>query len=153
MKKLLFAVTLAMFAVPAQADGAFGVKLGQFSIDGDTSAATQVGLVYTWDLGGIFGVEGELNTSLSDGAFGPEDYGITQLGAYGVLMTPGPFYFKGKAGYMHTEIDAPGADNSNDLAYGVGAGFELLGFVWELEYTITDADGADADFISIGFKF
>ena len=154
MKKALFALALAgLVTGSAAADSNFGVKLGQFSIDGDSSAATQVGLVYTWDLAGMFGIEGEINTSLAKGAFGPVDYGITQLGAYGVVMSPGPFYFKGKAGYVHTEVDAPGAGNSNDLAYGVGVGFELIGFVWEVEYTITDADGADADMISLAFKF
>lgn len=152
MKKLMFAFAM-LFALPAAADGNFGVKLGQFSIDGDSSAATQVGLVYTWDLAGMFGIEGELNTSLADGSFGPTDYGVTQAGAYGVLMTPGPFYFKGKAGYMYTDIDFPGADSSSDLAYGVGMGFELFGVACELEYTIADADGADADFITFGVKF
>jgi len=81
------------------------------------------------------------------------EYGITQLGAYGVLMTPGPFYFKGKLGIMYTDVDFPNADSSTDPAYGVGVGFELFGLVAEIEYTITEADGADADFISFGLKF
>lgn len=155
MKKFLFASALALFAAlpAAAADSNFGVKFGQFSVDGDTDPATQVGLVYTWDLAGIFGIEGEINTSLADGTAGGADYGVTQVGAYGVLMTPGPFYFKGKAGLMYTDVDFPGADASTDPAYGVGVGFELLGIVWEVEYTITEADGADADFVSIGFKF
>ena len=154
MKKFLFAFALFAALPVAAADSNFGVKLGQFSIDGDTSSATQVGLVYTWDLAGMFGIEGELNTSLADGSFGPgADYGVTQAGAYGVLMTPGPFYFKGKAGYMYSDVDFPGADSSSDLAYGVGVGFELLGIVWEVEYTITDANSTDADFISVGIKF
>jgi len=153
MKKILCVLGLAALASTASADSNFGVKVGQFSVDGDSSSATQVGLVYTWDIAGMFGIEGEANTSLSKGEAGAVEYGITQLGAYGVLMTPGPFYFKGKAGYMYTDVDFPGADASSDLAYGVGVGFELLGFVWEVEYTMTEADGADADFISIGFKF
>jgi hypothetical protein len=78
---------------------------------------------------------------------------VTQAGAYGVLMTPGPFYFKGKAGYLYTDVDVAGYNAGAELGYGVGVGFELIGFVWEVEYTITDADGTDADFISIGFKF
>lgn len=154
MKKFLFA--LAMFAAlpVAAADSNFGVKLGQFSIDGDSSSATQVGLVYTWDIAGMFGIEGELNTSLADGSFGPAaDYAVTQAGAYGVLMTPGPFYFKAKAGYIYTDVDVPAYDAGAELGYGLGVGFELLGFVWEVEYTITDTDAGDADFISLGFKF
>jgi hypothetical protein len=70
MKKLLFAIAMFAALPVAAADSNFGVKLGQFSIDGDTSPATQVGLVYTWDIAGMFGIEGELNTSLADGAFG-----------------------------------------------------------------------------------
>jgi hypothetical protein len=153
MKKFLFAIAMFAALPVAAADSNFGVKLGQFSIDGDTSPATQVGLVYTWDIAGMFGIEGELNTSLADGAFGAVDYGVTQAGAYGVLMTPGPFYFKGKAGYLYTDVDVAGYNAGAELGYGVGVGFELIGFVWEVEYTITDADGTDADFISIGFKF
>lgn len=161
MKKFLFASALALFAAlpAAAADSNFGVKLGQFSVDGDTSSATQVGLVYTWDIAGMFGIEGELNTSLADGSFDPAgpppavDYGVTQLGAYGVLMTPGPFYFKAKAGLMYTDVDLAGADATTDPAYGVGVGFELFGLVCEVEYAITEANGADADFITIGFKF
>lgn len=155
MKKTLFALALAglLSTTASAADSNFGIKLGQFSLDGDSSAATQVGLVYTWDVAGMFGIEGEANTSLAKGSFGPVDYGVTQLGAYGVLMSPGPFYFKGKAGYMYTNIDAPGAGSSSDLAYGVGVGFELIGFVWEVEYTVTNADVADASMISVAFKF
>ena len=153
MKKFLFAIAMFAALPVAAADSNFGVKLGQFSIDGDTSPATQVGLVYTWDIAGIFGIEGEINTSLADGAFGPLDYSVTQAGAYGVLMTPGPFYFKAKAGYLYTDVDVPAADSSTDLGYGVGVGFELIGIVWEVEYTITDSDLGDADFISIGLKF
>ncbi len=101
----------------------------------------------------MFGIEGELNTSLADGTFGATDYGVTQLGAYGVLMTPGPVYFKAKAGLMYTDVDLVGADATTDPAYGVGVGFELFGLVCEVEYAITEANGADADFITIGFKF
>jgi hypothetical protein len=153
MKKFLFALALFAALPVAAADSNFGVKFGQFSVDTDTSAATQVGLVYTWDIAGMFGIEGEINTSLADGAFGPVDYGVTQAGAYGVLMTPGPFYFKAKAGYLYTDLDTPGYDAGAELGYGVGVGFELVGIVWEVEYTITDSDLGDADFISIGVKF
>ena len=156
MKKLLLAAALALCALPAQAaDSNWGVKLGQLSVDGDTSEATQVGLVYTWDLAGIFGVEGEINSSLSDGQFpAAVDYGVTQVAAYGVLMTPGPFYFKAKAGLAYSDVDVPGADASADPSYGVGVGFELLGVVCEVEYTMTTGvDAGDIDYITIGVKF
>lgn len=153
MKKFLFALALFAALPVAASDSNFGVKLGQFSIDGDTSAATQVGLVYTWDVVGMFGIEGELNTSLADGAFGPVDYGVTQAGAYGVVMTPGPFYVKFKAGFMYTDVDLPAADNGADPGYGVGVGFELLGVVMEVEYTVSDTGIDDAEFVSIGVKF
>lgn len=154
MKKTIFALALAgLVAGTASADSNFGVKIGQLSVDGDSSAATQIGLVYTWDLVGMFGIEGEINTSLADGSFGAVDYGVTQFGAYGVVMSPGPFYFKGKAGYVYSDVDAPGAETSSDLAYGVGVGFELIGFVCEVEYTLVSGDGGDATFLSFGFKF
>ena len=154
MRKILLALALVgLFAAPAHADGNFGIKAGTLSADGDTSSATQVGLVYTWDFGGIVGVEGELNTSLSKGAVGPVDYGVTQVAGYGVVMSPGPFYFKGKAGLAYTDLDFPGASAKVGAAYGVGVGFELVGFVWELEWTRSKADSADLDMISLSFKF
>jgi len=154
MKKLLIALSFAAFAaLPAQADGNFGIKLGQLSGDGDTGAATQVGLVYTWDFVGLFGAEFELNTSAAKGEFGPIEYGVTQLGGYGVVMSPGPFYFKGKLGVTYSDTDLAGVDASADLAYGVGFGAELVGFVWELEWTRSKIDSIDVDFISVSMKF
>jgi hypothetical protein len=154
MKKLAFLFALAaLTALPAHADSNFGVKLGQLSIDGDSGAATQAGLVYTWDLVGMFGVEGELTTSLAKGDFSGVDYGVTSAGVYGVLMTPGAVYFKAKAGMVYSSVDFPGADSSTDAGYGVGVGFEMLGFVWELEYTQIKADAGDADFLSFSMKF
>lgn len=154
MKKTLFALALAgLVAGTASADSNFGVKIGSLSVDGDDSAATQIGLVYTWDLVGMFGVEGEINTSLADGEFAGVDYGVTQFGAYGVVMSPGALYFKGKAGMVYSDFDYPGAETSSDLAYGVGLGFELIGFVWEVEYTLISGDDGDATMLSLGFKF
>lgn len=144
-------------AAPAYAvvDSAFGVKGGLLSFDGDATAATQAGLVYSIDLAGLLGVEFEFNTTLADGDAGfSTDYTATQLGAYGVLMSPGPIYIKGKAGYVRTELDFDGigSDEDTDLAYGLGIGFEALAAL-EVEYTRTKWNDIDVDFISVSFKF
>jgi len=162
MRKVMFALALsALLVAPAQADSNFGVKLGRLSIDGDLSAATQAGLVYTFDIAGIVGAEVEANTSAKDGTFDvlgtPIDYKVTQLGGYGVLMSPGPFYVKAKAGMVYSTVTASGIpvtlDNGAKAAYGVGVGFELVGLVWEVEWTRTKIDTSNADLVSLSFKF
>ena len=155
MKKILCALALAgLTAGTAAADSNFGIKAGMLAIDGTDSDATQVGFVYTADVLGMFGFEADAHTSATKGEVLPGlEYGVTQFGAYGVFMTPGPVYLKAKAGYAYTDIDFPGVDANSDLAYGVGAGFELFGVACELEYTMFDADGVDAELISFGIKF
>lgn len=155
MKKILCALALAgLTAGTAAADSNFGIKAGMLAVDGTSSDATQVGFVYTADVLGMFGFEADAHTSATKGEVLPGlEYGVTQFGAYGVFMTPGPIYLKAKAGYAYTDVDFPGADANSDLAYGVGAGFELFGVACELEYTMFDADGADAELISFGIKF
>jgi len=154
MKKTLFAVALAgLVAGGASADSNFGLKVGSLSVDGDDKSASQLGLVYTWDIVGMFGIEGEVSTTIADGEFAGVDYGVTQLGAYGVVMSPGALYFKGKVGMAYSDFDVPGAATSTDPAYGIGMGFELIGFVWEIEYTLVSGDDGDAKFLSLGFKF
>lgn len=155
MKKLLFALAM-LFVLPAAADDNFGVKVGQLVIDGTASDATQAGIVYTWDFAGMFGVEAELNTSLAKGEIAAaNEYQATQLAAYGVFMTPGPIYFKGKAGLAYTDVsvDTGTGASSTDPIYGVGMGFELFGLVMEIEYATLAADAGDADFISFAIKF
>jgi hypothetical protein len=155
MKKILCALALAgLTAGTAAADSNFGIKAGMLAVDGTSSDATQVGFVYTADIMGMFGWEADAHVSAAKGEAIPgAEYGITQFGAYGVFMTPGPIYLKAKAGYAYTDVDFPTADASSDLAYGVGAGFEMFGVVLELEYTMFDADGTDAEMISVGIKF
>ena len=155
MKKLLLALAM-LLVLPAAADDNFGVKVGQMVVDNTATDATQVGLVYTWDFAGMFGVEGELNTSLAKGEAAPGiDYSVNQLAAYGVFMTPGPIYFKAKAGLAYTDfnVDGGGGASSTDPVYGVGGGFEVFGVVMEIEYAIISADAGDADFISVAIKF
>lgn len=160
MRKSLLALFLltGFTALPAQAlDSKFGVKAGMLSVEGDSGAATQAGVIWTADILGMLGVEFDASTTLSDGDSGFGDYSATQLGGYGVLMTPGPIYFKAKAGYVYSdfEFDTPlGAvdDSDNDVAYGVGIGFEALAAL-EIEYTRTKWLDQDVDLISASFRF
>lgn len=156
MRKILtvLAASAALFGFSSSAlafDSDFGVKAGQLSIENDSGSATQVGLVYSMDLAGIFGVEFEGNTSVADGDAGlGVDYSVAQFGGYGVVMTPGPIYFKGKAGYVYNDIDIGGAsDSDSDVAYGVGVG----AFGFEFEYTRSKFMDADVDLLSVSFKF
>ena len=148
-------VTLAFCAAlpAAAADSNFGIKAGVLSIDGETTPAAQAGIVYTADIWGMFGIEFDATTSVTKGEVGPLDYGVTQFGAYGVFMTPGPIYLKARAGYAYSDLDFPGADTTGDLAYGVGFGFELFGVAMELEYALSKVDVYDAEMATLSIKF
>lgn len=140
----------AVLAAPAQADSDWRVKAGMLSLEDDDSAATNVGLVYAMDFLGMVGAEFEANTTLNDGDLAGADYSATQLGGYATLTTPGPIYFKAKAGYVYSDFDiGPFSDNDSDVAYGVGAGF----FGFELEYTRTQFNDLDVDFLSLAYGF
>lgn len=132
-------------------DSSFSVKAGMLAIEDDDSAATQVGIVWGMDFVGMIGAELELNTSVADGEIaGGVDYSVTQAGGYAVLMTPGPVYFKGKAGYVYNDVDFGAvSDSDSDVAYGIGVGF--LGF--EVEYTRSQYFDQDVDFLSVSFGF
>lgn len=148
--------TLLVFGVlavtPAQAfDSDWRVKGGLLSLEDDESAAFNAGVVYAMDFAGMIGAEVEANTSIADGEIVPGlDYSATQLGGYATLTTPGPIYFKAKAGYVYTDVDTDfGGDSDTDIAYGIGAGF----FGFELEYTRTSYDEGDIDFLSLAYGF
>jgi hypothetical protein len=161
MKKTLLALfaSAAFLALPAQADTDFGVKVGQLMVEDDDKAATQVGVVASWDLFGMFGIEGELNTTVADGESpdglgGTAEYSAMQIGAYGVLMTPGPMYFKAKAGLVRTDADISTdlgdfSESGTEAAYGIGFGFTFF----ELEWTRTKLEDANVDLLSLSFKF
>lgn len=155
MRKTILGMLLAFGALavtPAQAfDSDWRVKGGLLSLENDDSAAFNAGVVYAMDFVGIIGAEFEANTSLTDGELAPGfDYSATQLGGYATLTTPGPIYFKAKAGYVYTDVDfTGGGDSDTDVAFGVGAGF----FGFELEYTRTSYEDVDVDFLSLAYGF
>ncbi|HWP94202.1 MAG TPA: hypothetical protein VNL72_00505 [Gammaproteobacteria bacterium] len=153
MRKTMLAFLLTGFvATPALADSDFGVKAGMLSFEDDESAATQVGIVYSMDLLGMVGAEFDLTTTAAKGEIiSGVEYSTNTLGAFAVVMTPGPFYVKGKAGLMYVDgdFDLIGSENDSNPAYGVGIGFTFF----ELEYTRTQFEEADVDFISLNFKF
>lgn len=157
MQKSIIGVLLAaglLVAMPAHADSDWRVKAGMLAVEDDGSAATNVGIVYAWDFVGIIGAEFEANTSIADGEFGPADYSVLQGGAYATLTTPGPIYFKAKAGLVYNDLEiGSGSDSSVGEAMGVGLG--LFGF--ELEYTRSTVDfggtDLDIDYLSASFGF
>ena len=153
MRKTILGLLLAFGALaftPAHADSDWRVKAGMLSVENDDSAATNVGLVYAMDFLGMIGAEFEANTTINDGEILGADYSATQLGGYATVTTPGPIYFKAKAGYVYTDADIGGfSESDSDVAYGVGAGF----FGLEVEYTRTTFEDLDVDFISVAFGF
>lgn len=155
MRKTILGILLtfgALAVTPAQAfDSDWRVKGGLLSLEDDESAAFNAGVVYAMDFAGMIGAEVEANTSIADGEIiSGLDYSATQLGGYATLTTPGPIYFKAKAGYVYTDVDTDfGGDSDTDIAYGIGAGF----FGFELEYTRTSYEDVDVDFLSLAYGF
>ncbi|HEX6929002.1 MAG TPA: outer membrane beta-barrel protein [Gammaproteobacteria bacterium] len=162
MRKSIFGLLLAfgvLAATPAQAfDSDWRVKAGMLSLENDDGAATNVGLVYAMDFAGILGAEVEANTSIADGEFdagiATVDHSTMQVGGYATLTTPGPIYFKAKAGLVYNDVDIGGAsDSSIGEAIGIGAGF----FGFEVEYTRSTVDfggtDVDIDYISVAYGF
>ncbi len=153
MRKSVIAALLALGALaaaPAHADSDWRVKAGLLSLDGDSSAAKNAGIVYAMDFLGILGAEFEANTSIADGEVGAVDYSVLQGGAYATLTTPGPIYFKAKAGLVYNDLDVGGfSDNDTSEAFGVGVGFTFV----EIEYTRSSINDIDVDFISASFGF
>lgn len=153
MRKTLIGLLLAagaLLATPAQADSDWRVKAGMLSLDGDSSSATNAGLVYAMDFAGIIGAEFDVTTSIADGEVGAVDYSVLQGGAYATLTTPGPIYFKAKAGLVYNDFDIAGAsDNDTGEAFGLGVGFTFV----EIEYTRSTFNDVDVDFISASFGF
>lgn len=162
MRKSIIGLLLTLgvlAATPAQAfDSDWRVKAGILSLEDDSSSATNVGLVYAMDFAGIIGAEVEANTSIADGDYEvlgvSADHSTTQLGGYATLTTPGPIYFKAKAGLMYSDVEIGGASDSGvGEALGVGMGF----FGFELEYTRSTVDfsgnDVDMDYISLAYGF
>ena len=163
MRKSIIASMLllgGLVATPAAhaLDSDWRVKGAMLSLDGDESAATNVGIVYGIDFLGMFGAEFDLNTTLADGevsVFGTSvDYSATQLGGYATLTTPGPIYFKAKAGLAYNDIEFSNGGNSvseSDSAPSMGVGVGLFGF--EIEYTRTEWEDLDVDLLSVSYGF
>jgi len=160
MHKFLAVSTLALAGVIAApqahaiVDTDFGVKVGMTSLENDASAAKNIGLVWNIEFVHMFGMELEGNTTVSDGRYdtplGGVDYKDRQLGAYATLTTPGPVYFKAKAGYVNNHVEIGNSSSSDtDMGYGIGVGFTTF----ELELTRSKFKGNNVDLLSASFKF
>ncbi|HLU62774.1 MAG TPA: hypothetical protein VKZ99_10550 [Gammaproteobacteria bacterium] len=154
MKKTILGVMLAagaLLAAPAQAlDSDLRIKGYMVSVDGDDSAATNLGVVYGLDFLGMIGAEFEASTTISDGEYAGEDYSVTQVGGFATLMTPGPIYFKAKAGLLYNDFEIGGfSDTNTDPAYGLGLGL----FGLEIEYTRSKLGEEDLDMLTVAFGF
>jgi hypothetical protein len=156
-------------ATSQAAEPYFGLKAGLMMPDGS-------GLDDALNVGGVIGVpvtelrrdgsgiagtiavEGELTVTLVEGDIdGGGDWDVWTLGGFGVYRSPASnnLYFKGKAGIVHTDVDAnvgpfSASDSDTELALGVGLGIKLSGRSnLEFEFTLLD----DIDFLSVGYHF
>lgn len=159
MKTIILVSALAVAVVPIQAAMAqegvsFGLKAGMLSIENDSDSAANVGALVSMAFpASPFGVEGEVNTSVSDGSFNRfVDYSATQVGAFGTFrFPPQDVNVKLRLGGMYTSVDpSPGKrDHDTDLAYGIGGNVGPF----ELSWTRTRFNSSDVDFLAIGYNF
>lgn len=165
MHKILAISTLAVAGIVAApqahavVDSDFGIKAGMVSLENDSSPAKNVGLVWNVEFAHMIGMELEANTTVSDGSYdliqspnlsSKVDYEDRQLGAYATLTTPGPVYFKAKAGYVNNKFKVGDQDeDETNPAYGVGIGFTAV----EIELTRSKWHDQNVDMLSAAFKF
>lgn len=162
MKKILILLAGLMISSTASAGVYYGAKTGDLSIDDSGFGSTSSGalmLGYGLPIPVLdLAVEAEYMTTLSDGS-GPAgtDYSASSLGAYAAFRTPGPIYFKLKAGLADTTVDVGGTDFSETLnVLGLGAGFSIGLAAVEAEWTMYQEGsdiGANINMLSVGVKF
>ncbi len=165
-------VAAAMLSAPAFAGGDSGFYLGagvgQANVDGDgdfsgfDSDDTGFKAIVGYNLGLIplvdLAVEGEYVD------FGkPDDGGLeldpTAFAAFGLAgINLGPIGVFAKLGAFSWDVDATfegssASDDGTDIAYGIGARFQIASFQIRAEYEIFDVDDADVDFLSASLLY
>lgn len=155
-RKLLLALTLTLcLMTSAHADFYLGVKTGPMLVDIDgADDPTNVALTLGYEFGivlGDLGLEAEFSRTLSEGEVGDEDLEVESDGFYAAFLTPGPIYFKLRAGVVDNEViigDDADSDGGNAFGAGIGVSAGLARF--EIEFTRIDSD---IDFVSLGVQF
>lgn len=137
------------------------------SIDED-DAAYKVFLGYKFDLPVLdLGIEGgyvnlgepEIPVTGVPGINGIsfETTGLNVWGTAGIEV--GPIDVFGKLGYISWDVEAgidgfdSISDDGTDMAYGLGASFEIGSLQLRGEYEIYDFEGADIEMLSVGIAF
>ena len=155
-RKLLLTVPLALcLANGAHADFYLGVKTGPMLVDIDgADDPTNVALTLGYEFGiviGDLGLEAEFSRTASKGEVDDDDLEVESDGFYAAFVTPGPVYFKARAGVVDNEvIIGDDADSDGGNAFGAGFGVSAGLARFEIEYTRIDSD---VDFISLGVQF
>ncbi len=166
MHRLLSTALLFGLVQTAAAQPYLGVKAGYLSPGAsaaDETAAASVTLGYELIdfLTADAALEAEYTQTLDDGDLNlpggvTADYDYSSYGLFGVFRTPGPAYFRARAGVVHQQFEVRGAStDSNDAAAGIGVGFSLLGLEASLDWTrYLDGDALDeVDYLSFGLRF
>lgn len=162
MKKILLACALMLIASTAQAELYYGAKLGTINPDTDALDATDtVSAVLGYEIisvGFDLSVEGEYTNVIKDGDVdGGGKWSGTSFGGYAVVRSPGPIYFKGRAGLVQQSIDVGGSSTDETLnAIGAGLGLSSGLFALEFDYTLLQ-EGSDISdpihMLSVGGRF
>jgi opacity protein-like surface antigen len=165
-------LTAALVSAPAFAGGDSGFYLGagvgQANVDGDSdfsgfdSDDTGFKAIAGYNFGIIPLVDLAAEIEYVD--FGkPDDGGLelepSALAAFGVAgVNLGPIGVFAKLGAFTWDVDATfegesASDDGTDVAYGLGARFQIASFQIRAEYEIFDVDDADVDFLSASLLY
>jgi opacity protein-like surface antigen len=165
-------LSAAVVAAPAFAGGDSGFYLGagvgQANVDGDSdfsgfdSDDTGFKAIVGYNIGLVPLVDLAVEAEYVD--FGkPDDSGLelepTALAAFGLVgVNLGPIGVFAKLGAFSWDVDATfegesASDDGTDVAYGLGARFQIASFQIRAEYEIFDVDDADVDFLSASLLY
>ena len=167
---MFLSATLVSTSAFAGGDSGFylGAGVGQANVEGDgdfsgfDSDDTGYKAIVGYNIGIIPLVDLAVEAEYVD--FGkPDDGGLelepTALAAFGLAgVNLGPIGVFAKVGAFTWDVDASfggdsESDDGTDLAYGIGARFQIASFQIRAEYEIFDVDDADVDFLSASLLY
>lgn len=167
-KPLLFALSMAVACggiattVAAQQGPIYVMpKVAWMNPDiGGFDDALNLGVALGYDFStttnGVWSVEGEFTTTVSDGnVVGGGDWDVDTLAGYGTYRSSGDLYWKGKAGFQRFDIKRAGGtagpiptSKDTEFAVGIGGGFRMdRGAGLEIEY----AHSSELAYLSAGY--
>lgn len=165
MTRLIISISFLasiFFSHSALAEGYWGAKISQVEVESPAysnayNAALLIGAEFG-TLGGnnIVSLEGEISTTIVKGDVTSTEWEVQAFGLFAAMRTGKDAYLKAKAGVVNWDISFDTGASADDtaLSYGFGGGFKLSnGHTLEIEYSVVEGDGNNADIIMLGVAY